>query len=159
MMSHQRWRWRQRFGASLPSPPTRQTATPTFAQSTSRRGSVRPIRDRYLCPPPPKPESCMQIMDIVQYMCRTVEILFELGCTILVLTPKGNIDTRGIGILKTLWKVVEAIINTQLQASIQFHYVLHGFRSGRGSGMVTVDINISKQLFQHQPRTPLPSLI
>ena len=86
-------------------------------------------------------------MDIVQYMCRTVEILLELGCTILVLTPKGNIDTRGIGILKTLWKVVEAIINTQLQASIQFHYVLHGFRSGRGSGMVTVDINISKQLF------------
>ena len=85
-------------------------------------------------------------MDIVQYMCRTVEILLELGCTILVLTPKGNIDTRGIGILKTLWKVVEAIINTCLWSSIQFHYVLHRFCAGRGKGKATMYLKLAQEL-------------
>ena len=52
-----------------------------------------------------------------------------MGWTVLVLLPKGTTDTRGIGMLETLWKMVEASIDTRLRASPQMHNVLHGFRS------------------------------
>ena len=84
----------------------------------------------------------MQIVDIVQYMWSTGEISRELGWTILVLIPKLNTDNRGIGLLETLWKVVEAIINTRLQTSIQFHNILHGLHAGRVMGMATMEIKI-----------------
>ena len=42
----------------------------------------------------------------------------ELGWEILVLIPKGTTDTRGIGLLETLWKVMEALIDTRLCASL-----------------------------------------
>ena len=67
-------------------------------------------------------------------MWRTGEIPQEWGWTILVLISKGIIDTRGTGLLDTLWKVVEALINTRPRASLQIHDVLHGFRYGRGTG-------------------------
>ena len=38
----------------------------------------------------------------------------ELGWMIMVLILKGTTDTRGIGLLETLWKVVEALIDTCL---------------------------------------------
>ena len=49
---------------------------------------------------------------------------------VLVLIPKGATNTRGIGLLETLWKVVEALIDTRLCASLQIHDVLHRFSSG-----------------------------
>ena len=60
----------------------------------------------------------MQLVDIFQYMWSTGYIPWELGCTILLLIPKGNTDNRGIGLLEKLWKVVKAIINTRPWASI-----------------------------------------
>ena len=42
------------------------------------------------------------------------EIPEDLGWKILILVAKLNTDTRGIVFLETLWKVVEAIINTHL---------------------------------------------
>ena len=77
-------------------------------------------------------------MDIVHYMWSTMEIQRELGWTILVLIPKGNTDTWRIGILETLWEVVEAIIDTCLRSIIQFHDVLHRFCTGRGTEMSTI---------------------
>ena len=62
-------------------------------------------------------------------MWHTGEIPQEMGWTVLVLLPKGTTDTRGIGMLETLWKMVEASIDTRLHASPQMHNVLHGFRS------------------------------
>ena len=47
-------------------------------------------------------------------MWLTGEILKELGWTALFLIPKGNTYTRGIGLLETLLKVVEALIDTSL---------------------------------------------
>ena len=55
---------------------------------------------------------------------------------------KGNTDTQGIGLLEMIWKVVEAIINTRLQTSIQFHNILHGLHAGRVMGMATMEIKI-----------------
>ena len=45
-------------------------------------------------------------------MWRTGEITQDLGWTVLVLIPKGTNVTRGIGLLETLWKVVEVLIDT-----------------------------------------------
>ena len=63
-----------------------------------------------------------------------MEIMRELGRTILFLIPKGNTYTRGIGLLEMLWKIVKAIIDTCLWDSIQFHNLLHKFCVGRGIG-------------------------
>ena len=56
------------------------------------------------------------------------EIPQDLGWTVLVLISNGTTTTRGIGMLDTLWKVVEALIDTCLCTSLQMHDVLHGFR-------------------------------
>ena len=69
----------------------------------------------------------MCLVDIVQHMWQTGEIPQDLGWTVLVLIPKGTTETRFVGLLETLWKVVEALIDTFIIASLQFHYVIHGF--------------------------------
>ena len=68
-------------------------------------------------------------------MWPTGEITQELGCTVLVLIPKGTTNEWGIGLLETLWKVAEALIVTCIRASLQMHDISHGFSSGRGTGM------------------------
>ena len=57
-----------------------------------------------------------------------------MGWTVLVIIPKVTTITWGIGLLETFWKVVEALIDTRIRASIKSHDVLHGFRDGRGMG-------------------------
>ena len=52
----------------------------------------------------------------------------------VVLIPKGKTDYRGIGLVEVMWKVVAAILNSRLSASITLHNFLHGFRAGRGTG-------------------------
>ena len=52
-------------------------------------------------------------------MCHTGDTPQELGCKILVQIPKGTADTRGIGLMEALWKVVEELIDTCLRASLQ----------------------------------------
>ena len=54
-------------------------------------------------------------MEITHFMWKHVDISRELGWTIVVIITKGDMDTRGIGLLKSLWKVVEAIIDTRLR--------------------------------------------
>ena len=78
------------------------------------------------------------LVDLVQNMERTGEIPQELGWTILVLIPKGTTNKREIGLVYTLWKVVEALIDNRLRTSLHIHNVLHGFRGGRGMGAATI---------------------
>ena len=77
----------------------------------------------------------MCLVDLVQHMWRTGEIPQELVWMVLILIPKGTTDTRDIGLLETLWKVVEVLIDTCLRASPQMHKTLHRFREKRGTGM------------------------
>ena len=74
------------------------------------------------------------------------EIPTELVWTILVLIPKGNTNLWGIILLETLWKVAEAIIDTNTRASIRFHYVLHGFRMGRITGTAILELKVAQEL-------------
>ena len=64
-------------------------------------------------------------------MLKHGEVPGELGWTIQVLILKENMDTWGIGLLESLWKVVEAIIDTRLRSSVHLHNVPHGFHTGR----------------------------
>ena len=69
----------------------------------------------------------MCLVDIFQHMWYTGEIPQELGWTVLVLLPKWTTYTWSICLMETLWKVVEALIDTHIRANLQFHDVLHGF--------------------------------
>ena len=71
----------------------------------------------------------------------------------MVLIPKIATDTRGVGLLETLWKVLEAIIDPHLYASLQFHDVLHKFRVVRVTGTDIVDLNLAQELARiyHDP--------
>ena len=70
----------------------------------------------------------------------------ELLWTFLVLIPKGATNTRGIGLLETLWKVVKALINNRLRTSLQMHGILHGFRAGRGAGTAIMELKLAHEL-------------
>ena len=59
---------------------------------------------------------------------------------------EGTTNTRGIGLLETLWKEVEALINNHLRASLQMHDVFHGFRAGRGTGMAIIELKLTQDL-------------
>ena len=48
----------------------------------------------------------------------------------VVLILKGERDYLGIGLVEVMWKVVAAILNFRLTASITFHDFLHGFLGG-----------------------------
>ena len=43
-----------------------------------------------------------------------------------------------------MWKVVEALINACLCASLQMYDVLHGFKSGRRTGTAIMMLNIAQ---------------
>ena len=48
--------------------------------------------------------------------------------------------------MESIWKVVEAKIDTRLRASVCLHGVLHGFHKGMGMGMVILELNLSQEL-------------
>ena len=55
-------------------------------------------------------------------------------------------DTQGIDLLESPWKVMDEIIDTHLRASVHLHNVLHGFRAGRVMGTVILDMKMSQGL-------------
>ena len=69
----------------------------------------------------------------------------------MVFITKGTIDTRGIGLLETLWKVAEALIDTRLCASHQLHEVLHRFRSRIGTGTAIMELKLAQDLASLAP--------
>ena len=91
-------------------------------------------------------ERWLYLVDIANHICRTGEIPQGLGLTVLVLIPKTTTDTRGIGIIETLWKVVESLIETGLSASLQLHGVFHGFRDGIGTGTDIIELNLAQEI-------------
>ena len=64
----------------------------------------------------------------------------------MVLIRKVTTDTGGITLLETLWKVVEALIDTCLCASLHFYDVLQGFQFGRGTGMAIMELNLLQEI-------------
>ena len=95
---------------------------------------------------PPCRERCMCLVHIVHHMWHTGEIPQEFRWTVLVIIPKETTNTWGIGLLDTLWKVVEALIDTHLQASLHMHDILYRFRSRRGTWMAIMELKLAQEL-------------
>ena len=72
-----------------------------------------------------------------------MEITQYLRWMVLVLIPKGNTYTQGIGLLETLWNVVEALIDSHLRTSLYMHNVLHEFSSGRETGTDIMELKLA----------------
>ena len=64
----------------------------------------------------------------------------------MVLITKGEKDYCGIGLVELMWKVVAAILNCCLTASITIYDFLHGFRAGCGTGTSILKANLLQQL-------------
>ena len=90
---------------------------------------------------PPNPNRWIKLVEIIQFLWETWYIPTEIGWTLLVLIPKINMDTWGIGLIEIVWKVVEAVINTRIKSIVQFHNVLHVFCSGKGTGPLIWSLN------------------
>ena len=81
-------------------------------------------------------------------MWATGEIPTELTWQILVLIPKGTPGdgSRGIGLLETVWKLMEAIMDTRVKEVVVFHDFLHGFRTNRGTGTAILEVKLAQAL-------------
>ena len=95
---------------------------------------------------PSNPEKWRNMVYLTQYMWQNREIPTDLGCTIIAPIPKINTDTRGVGLLETLCKLVEAIIDTCLKACIRLHDIIYGFRAVIGTGTSIIELKISQDL-------------
>ena len=56
----------------------------------------------------------------------------------VALILKGKGGYCGIVLVEVMWKVVAAILNYWLIASITYHKFLHGFWAGHGTGTATI---------------------
>ena len=95
---------------------------------------------------PPNPTWWIKLVDMIKFMWGTGFTPKELGWTVLVLIPNGNMDTWGIGLLEVVWKVVEAVIDTRIKSVVQFHDVLHWFCAGRGAGTAIMELKVAQDL-------------
>ena len=59
-----------------------------------------------------------------------------------VVFPKDYCDFRGIGLVKVLRKIAIGIMKIWLFSFIAFHKNFHGFRSGWGTGTVSLESNL-----------------
>ncbi|KAL7530161.1 hypothetical protein ACHAWF_003272, partial [Thalassiosira exigua] len=73
------------------------------------------------------------------------EIPRQLLWVIVVLLPKGGGDYRGIGLLEPIRKLLEAIIDRQLNV-IEFHDCLNSYLPKRGTGTATMEAKLAIQL-------------
>ena len=86
-----------------------------------------------------------RVMDLFQSPFREGKLVEEATWQAVVLITKGKKDYRGIGLVEVMWKVVAAILNCRLAASITYHDFLHGFWAGRRTGTATLEA----KLLQH----------
>ena len=86
------------------------------------------------------------VVDLVQSEFWEGKLVEEAMLQAVVLIPKGGMDYRVIGLVEVMCKVVAAILNRRLTASIAFHYLLHSLRAGRGTGTATLKAKLIQQL-------------
>ena len=85
-------------------------------------------------------------MDLVQTEFGEVWLAEDNTFQAVVLVPKGENYYHGIFLMEVIWKVVAAILNFRLAASITFHGFLHIFWEGRGTGTATLGAKLLQQL-------------
>ena len=53
---------------------------------------------------------------------------------------------QGIGLLEVLWKGTTGIINWQINVAIRYHVIFHGFWTGNGIGIATLEAKLLNQI-------------
>ena len=87
-----------------------------------------------------------RVVELIQMALGEGRLAEEAMWQVVVLIPKGGKDYCGIGLVEVMWKVVAAILNLRITASITFHDFLHGFRVGCGTGTATLKSKLLHQL-------------
>ena len=87
-----------------------------------------------------------RVVDLVQSEFWERKLVEEAMWQAVVLIPKGDKDYRGIGLVEVMWKVVVAILNLRLTASITFHDFVHRFQVGFRTGTATLEAKLLQQL-------------
>ena len=86
------------------------------------------------------------MLEIVQTAFVEGQLAEEATWHAVVLIPKEKKDYHGIGLMEVMWKVVAAILNLRITASITFYDFLHVFQAGRGTGTTTLKDKLLQQL-------------
>ena len=60
--------------------------------------------------------------------------------------PRRGPDYHNIGLVEVVWKAVKVILICYFAASIICYESLHGFRSGRGTGTVSLEVKILQKV-------------
>ena len=79
------------------------------------------------------------IVELIQTKFQEGEFAEETTWQAVVPIPKGIQDYWGIGLVEVMWKVVAAILNFRLTATIADHDFLHIFRAGRSKCTATLE--------------------
>ena len=87
-----------------------------------------------------------RLVDLIQTACREGGLAEESMWHAVVLIPKGKRDYRRIGLVEVMWKVVAAILDRRLTASIAYHDFLHIFQAGRSTGTATLKAKLLHNL-------------
>ena len=64
----------------------------------------------------------------------------------IILIPKGNNESRGIGTIEVIWKTVTGILNRCLTVLIQFHNTLRVLLAGGGNRTASLKSKLLQQL-------------
>ena len=64
----------------------------------------------------------------------------------VILIYNGRMEYYVIGLLELVWKVVVAILNLRLTASIAYQYFLHILQAGHGLGTTTLKAKLFQKL-------------
>jgi hypothetical protein len=84
------------------------------------------------------------LVGLIQVIWMQGKIPQQLTWVIVVLLTKGGGDC-GIGLLEPQWKVVERIMDQQLNA-LPLHEALHGCQNGCGMGTAILEAKLAQQL-------------
>ena len=74
------------------------------------------------------------VVDLIQLAFREGKLAEEAMWQVVVLVTKGKTDYRVIGLVEVMWKLVVAILNRRIMASITYHDFFNG--SGQVAGQV-----------------------
>ena len=82
------------------------------------------------------------VVDLVQSAFRERNLAEDAMWKVVFLVSNGKKDYRGIDLVEVMWKLVAAILNFRLTASITFHSFLHDLQEGRGTGTSTLEAKL-----------------
>ena len=96
--------------------------------------------------PVPDTRRWQAVVRLIQHQFATGDVATEVAWSFLALLPKPDGGKRGVGLIETIWKLTEAIVDTRIKAYVQYHDLLHGFTAHRGTGTAILEAKLQQEL-------------